>query len=166
MWDIREATEGQAGEIASLYVRTRRLAYAPFFPADVLAAMSVRDETEKWRTRLTEGHARTALAVDESGAIGGFTHFSWSEEPGEIEFMYVATEHQRNGLGAVLMSEAESRLKAAGREAAVLWVYAENVAARLFYERCGWWADGAERASDSAAGKFLVRYRRRLGEWA
>ena len=46
---------------------------------------------------------------------------------------------------------------------AVLWVLEQNHRARRFYEREGWWPDGA-RASEDVASLSLptVRYRRML----
>lgn len=163
---IRPADMSQAAEIAVLYVRTRRLAYAPFFPQPVLAAMSVPAEVEKWRLRLAEGSAQGLVAADEAGTLCGFAHTNWQSEAnpltGEIEFMYVAPEYQGSGLGGRLMTEAEALFVSRGLKDAVLWVYEDNVAARGFYERCGWSADGGRRASDSALGLELIRYRRQL----
>jgi len=166
VFELRLATPGQAHEIASLYVSTRRLAYAPFFPADVLDAMSVPVETERWSARIAEEAGTAIVAIDRSGAIAGFAHVSWQDDrhpaTGEVEFMYVGTEYQGRGLGGLLMAEAEASLSAADLYDGVLWVYRDNTPARGFYERCGWHDDGARRASDSAQGLFLARYRKHL----
>ena len=166
VYRIVRASKDRAADIATLYVTTRRLAYAPFFPAEVLAAMSIPVETLRWQTRMAEAAAETIVAVDDADALAGFTHISWHDTSapatGEVEFMYVATSQQGSGLGARLMAEAEAAIAAASMREAVLWVYEHNAPARGFYERCGWWPDGASKASDSAEGLFLVRYRKHL----
>ncbi len=149
VYRLERASIANAGEIAALYVSTRRLAYGPFFPADVLAAMSVSDETAKWQTRMAESAAETIVAVDAAEVIAGFTHISWHDEAnpgtGEVEYMYVGTAHQGAGLGSRLMAEAEAGLAAAGMHDAILLVYEDNTPARGFYERCGWSPDGARK---------------------
>ena len=171
MFTVTRATPSQAEEIATLYVRTRRAAYAFFFPPEPLAEMSVSDETDRWHERLTEECSETIIAVDGAGAIAGFAHIAWDDDAshatgeratGEIEYMYVATEHQGVGLGARLIAEAEAALAAAGMGEAILWVYELNTPARGFYERCGWAWDGATKASNSAPGQRLARYRKQL----
>lgn len=148
-------------------MRTRRLAYAPFFPPEALDAMSVTKEAASWRTRIGGETSRTITAVDGKDVIGGFTHINWNDgellRTGEIEYMYVATQHQGNGLGARLMAEAEAALASMSLTDAVLWVYEANTPARGFYERCGWADDGARRESTSAPGQYLARYRKPLG---
>ena len=165
MFTLRLAAPDHAEEIAGVYVRTRRAAYATFFPPEALAAMSVDVEAARWRERIADDASETVLALDADGAIGGFTHVSWRNAgmlaTGEIEYMYVATEHQGNGLGALLMTEAETRLAGRRCHDAVLWVYEANTPARGFYERCGWQDDGARRTSESVSGQQLARYRKR-----
>src|ERR1041385_839315 len=110
---IRPALASDAASIASLYVRTRRLAYAHFFPADYLAAMSVPDYTQTWIERISDAESgmETFVAEPDQG-LSGFTHCGTHDElendTGEIVFMYVAPEYQRGGLGTQLMEKAVS----------------------------------------------------------
>jgi GNAT superfamily N-acetyltransferase len=162
MVKIQSASLVQAAEIAELYVRTRRLAYSSFFPPEALAAMSVDEETKRWAERLA-GDGVTCVAVAEERDLLGFTHIDWQGRPEddvpEVAYVYVAKEHQGEGLGRRLITDAEAAIVGRGYTAAVLWVYEANMPARRFYERCGWFDDGARRASNSAPGECLARYR-------
>ncbi len=52
---------------------------------------------------------------------------------------------QGTGVGSVLHDEALAANRALGAELCRLWVLDENQAARRFYERRGWYADGRTR---------------------
>ncbi|MHA6763182.1 GNAT family N-acetyltransferase [Streptacidiphilus sp. PAMC 29251] len=58
--------------------------------------------------------------------------------PGEVYALYAHPEAWSTGIGARLLTAARDRLRADGREQAVLWVLAANTRARAFYERQGW----------------------------
>jgi ribosomal protein S18 acetylase RimI-like enzyme len=162
--NTRLATLDDATSIAILYVHTRRIAYAPFYPADVLTAMSIEAEAENWRLRIPDEEFETLLAVDDADRICGFVHFGHPEAldsaTGEIEFLYVGTEHQGGGLGKQLIELGEAGLAVRGLTDAFLWVYERNAPARAFYERRGWAPDGSVRESGSAPGLYLLRYRK------
>lgn len=146
---IRSARHYDAAAIASLYVRTRREAYAAFFPAAYLAAMSVDSHTAEWDGRLSsdEQDMHTYVAESDNG-LAGFTRCGLRERcavQAEIEFMYVAPEHWRSGLGTRLMDHAVEALRSQGATRAALTVYSENHRARAFYEHCGWTQTGSEQ---------------------
>jgi GNAT superfamily N-acetyltransferase len=63
-------------------------------------------------------------------------------------------------VGTVLLERALDFMRSQGRVAAVLWVVAENVRARRFYEREGWRADAEEKPS--GFGSTELRYSRAL----
>src|SRR5688572_25042344 len=99
---VRSATIEDAAGLARLYVSTRRIAYAPFYPSGALAAMSVPEETERWCIRIQDPAWQTMLSVDSEDALAGFVHYghngTMDAGTGEIEFLYVATQHQGIGL--------------------------------------------------------------------
>ena len=162
----RLATFEDAGALAELYVTTRRIAYATFYPAEALAAMSVPEETRRWRLRIEDPAWQTVLSVASDSALAGFVHYGHNETmntgTGEIEFLYVATEHQGTGLGKQLIELGEAGLASKGFSTAVLWVYEGNTSAREFYARRGWAPDSTRRESGSAPGEYLVRYSKPL----
>jgi len=132
-------------------MRTRREAYAGFFPAEYLAAMSVEQYTSAWQERLSGGapEMQTFVAENTRGDIAGFTRFGHhnglQHSEGEVEFLYVAPEYWRQGAGTMLMREAVATMTRAGLESAVLWVYRDN--------------DPRERSMNVAAGAMTGRSR-------
>ena len=162
----RPATLRDASALANLYVTTRRIAYAPFYAADALAAMSVAGETERWRIRIEDPAWQTILAVDGHDALAGFVHYGRNDTMdagmGEIEFLYVSTQYQGAGLGKQLIELGEAGLAARSFTTATLWCYEGNTRARAFYVRRGWSPDGATRDSGSAPGQTVLRYAKPL----
>ena len=58
------------------------------------------------------------LAIDGDGALAGFVHYGHNDTmdagTGEIEFLYVATQHQGTGLGTQLIELGETGLASDG----------------------------------------------------
>ena len=64
----------------------------------------------------------------------------------EVDNLVVAATHQRQGIGAALLTEALRQATARGATAAALEVRASNLAARALYESFGFAAAGLRRA--------------------
>ncbi|HMJ78182.1 MAG TPA: GNAT family N-acetyltransferase [Iamia sp.] len=80
--------------------------------------------------------------------------------PGEVRSLYVDPSVQGRGLGAALLAAAEAELAGQGSVELVLWVVEGNAAARRFYERRGWVADGIRKVTPVADEELVeVRYR-------
>lgn len=169
MTETRPAAAADARAIATVYVTARRAAYARFFPAAYLAAMSIDDYEAAWRARLAADEPEiTTLVAVEAGAVRAFTRFGVARErrgsrSAEVEFVYVTLERRRSGLGAALLAFAEETMAASGLEDAFLWVYAANDGARRFYEARGWSFDGGRDVVDRGGAQIeRLRYRKRL----
>lgn len=54
---------------------------------------------------------------------------------GEISALYVDPDHIRTGFGSVIFAALLAALRDAGHERAALWVVADNVQGRNFYEK-------------------------------
>lgn len=81
---------------------------------------------------------------------------------GEIRSLYVDPSVQGAGLGAALLDAGTAELVAQGSPELVLWVVDGNEAARRFYERRGWAADGGRKVTPVGDDALTeVRYRRR-----
>lgn len=144
-----------------------RAAYVGLMPADYLAGMDI-DRAEAARrlaTRLTVDSSSVLLVgLDAEGVVAGMCTFG----PGRDEDATAAGQliainvHPRvwgTGLGAALFAAAVDGL--ASYPLSYLWVVAGNARARRFYQRHGWYADGASRWSDAFGIGFTeVRYRR------
>ena len=81
------------------------------------------------------------LVVDDGDGLAGFVAFD--EPTADVKALYVAPGQFRTGVGSVLLRAAHEQLQAAGRDEVVLWVFADNAAAREFYTAHGYAPDGA-----------------------
>ena len=146
---IRDATPEDAAAIAEVHVRSWRSAYRGMIPVEVLDALSVVQRERNWRERLLLATTADAipftLVAELAGAVRGFCNVSRLDADAEatIGALYLEPAHLRAGIGSALLATALARLRDAGRDDVVLWVLEENRAARAFYERFGFAADGA-----------------------
>lgn len=174
---IRPACLADAESIARVHVASWRAGYAGLLPADVLAALSVGDWTERRRASLAVG-ARVLLATatglpgaaTAEPAVAGFAAFGpRRSDPdgstdGELYALYVEPTHWGTGVGTALISSAVTELDAE-HPRAILWVLRENDRARQFYAARGWRADGAHKVDVGPGGAVLdeIRYCRERG---
>ena len=163
---IRRAIPADARPIAEVHVRTWQEAYRGIVPDAVLDALDVDERERSWNEWIgTPPEGAETFVADEHGAVVGFVNVgrdrSGEAGVGELNAIYLREEHWGRGIGQALMERAVAALSAAGYDEAVLWVLADNVRTRRFYEAAGWAADGAEQELEGL-GLPEVRYRRRL----
>lgn len=123
--------------------------YAHVFPPGVYPFPE--DEVRESLRRQLEEPDAVAL-LDEDGR--GFALVA----RGCLHRLYVRPSAWGDGVGAALHDDALAVLRAAGAEAASLWVLADNSRARGFYERRGWRLNGAERPVPSPPNPLEVGY--------
>ncbi|CAN5168374.1 GNAT family N-acetyltransferase [soil metagenome] len=167
---LRRAREDDAHGMAEVHVRTWQHAYRDLLPPEVLRGLRV-DARERWWA--TEIHTvplnRRPWIAETNTDIGGFVSVGPSRDAlaspntGEIYALYVAPECWDHGVGRNLLAHGQKDLAEHGYSEATLWVLADNVRARAFYEAAGWQTDGTERTERIADHEIReVRYRRSL----
>ncbi len=167
---LRLAQAAEAAAIAEVHERTGRETYRGFVPEAYLDSVSVTDLARRWRARLEDQDQRTTTWVaEEDRAVVGFCHVGPSpdagapEETGHVHALYVATPCAGRGIGAALLSAGVASLQDAGFREATLWVLADNLRARGFYEHQGWRTDGASKNEEQAGVTFHeLRYRKTM----
>lgn len=106
--------------------------------------------------------ARLVVETDD-GEVVGFVVTGPSrsgESAGEVQVLNVDPAHWGRGMGRLLLAAAESELRAADFEVAVLWVVEGNARARRFYESAGWDPDGGSKVDHRfGTGVVEVWYR-------
>lgn len=167
---VRPAVPADAADIAHVHVTTWQQAYDGILPVELLDTLSVELRTRRWAEFLDAVPDRNSLLLARVGdRTVGFVGVCPSRdadvEPGtgEVAAIYLLRPWWDRGIGATLLDAAEAALVDHGFDEATLWVLADNVRARTFYERRGWVVDGGERTEDHH-GRLVrvVRYWRTL----
>jgi ribosomal protein S18 acetylase RimI-like enzyme len=167
MLQVRPATLDDTEAIVSVTASGWRERYQEIVPPERLADLPV----ERWRHEISVGLRRPVDdAFTQVAELGGkFVGYSYVMAPGrdgdltptaaEIVGMYVAPAHWREGIGTALLDATVERLRELEYEEAVLWVFKENRAARRFYNRHGFKADGSERFHPLAEAQAIRMHR-------
>ncbi|MGV9555562.1 N-acetyltransferase family protein [Streptomyces sp. NPDC003401] len=167
---VREMTLADCDRVAEIRVRGWQSAYRGLMPQSHLDALSVREDAERRRDRFTRGDGGVVnLVAERAGEVVGWAAYGPYREgearTGEAELyaIYVDPARVGGGIGGALLAESVRRSTAAGRRRMHLWVLRDNTPARRFYERAGFWADGAEEPFEVAGARVPeVRYTRLL----
>ena len=138
---VRPARLEDAKAIARIEVDTWRSTYAGLLPDLVLLNMSERRQTSSWASFLRHRPDDVWVAQQAGGGVIGFGNCGTQRDStirfaGEIYTLYVAPDHQGQGLGRGLLLALFQRLVDTGHASALLWVVRANPA-RFFYERLG-----------------------------
>jgi lincosamide nucleotidyltransferase A/C/D/E len=166
---IRDAVVSDAAALCTVRHRAWKHAYEGVLPRAALDAMDLGAAFKSWwpflRLRPTPRHG--ALVAGVPGAVVGFAVMSPCRDrdldpdaSGEIDLLYVDPTALGLGLGHRLFEAAIAWLRGRGFTDLRLWTLQGNSGARSFYERHGWWHDGAVRTETEGDASWLsVRYR-------
>lgn len=142
---IRPAREEDAKAIATVNLETWQSAYADIFPADKLASLfdSLDLRIERW-VSILRGAERLSVAyvAEVNGKVVGFANAGEqvkAEYPQQAEMfaIYILPEHHGKGIGRRLFTATAEKLQNIGLSSLLLWVLADNLSSRGFYERLG-----------------------------
>lgn len=164
---LRDATPDDALAIATVRVAGWRTAYLGLVPQEMLDALDPDDEAVRRRERWGERHAHphdAELVAEVDGDVVGWAVAGRSRDEGhaggELYGLYVLPEHWSTGVGHLLLTEVETRLRSFGYAVAHLWVLDGNERAAGFYERHGWAEDGGVQRDER--GPYVLHERRRV----
>jgi GNAT superfamily N-acetyltransferase len=165
---LRSAEPADAGQIASVHVRSWQVGYRGLLPEAYLDRLRPEDRAESYVLGAGDpSQPHTVVAVDK-GAICGFATTAPARDSdaqgyGELCALYVDPPWWGRGVGQALLFSAERRLAGEGFGHGVLWVLVGNERAQRFYQAHCWAPDGARRM-DHVWGAAVdeVRYRRVL----
>ena len=165
---IGDATDGDAGRLADIFVAAWRAGYRGVVADEVIDALDVEIWTGTFAELLQSADFRTAVWRSDDGTALGFARFGPDPDlsratAGYLASLYVHPAAAGRGLGRALLDHAVSEMTAAGRTRQSLWVFAGNSRARSLYERAGFTATGARR-TDPRWGAVQLRYARGAGD--
>jgi len=147
-----------------VHARSWQSAYEHVFGAERLARIDVERRRAMWERALADPR-RDAFVFEEDGAVVAFVGSFPSRDPdaaGELGELYALPEAWGKGIGHALMTACLGALRERGYCDAILYVLADNLRARAFYEREGWALDGTEK-TDEFLGVAVRELRYRIG---
>jgi ribosomal protein S18 acetylase RimI-like enzyme len=167
--EVRPGVVDDALAIATVNVEAWNVAYRDLVPAEYTRARTIERRLPGWQRRLLPGSGQYTLVAVVEGEVSGHCTLSLpsrDEDEGptvaELASLYVSPRRQRAGIGSALVAEALVYLSLSGAWSELtLWTFSANAAARAFYERQGFVADGRV-APDPAIGIDEMRFRRSL----
>ena len=148
---VREMTLADCDRVAEIRIRGWQNAYRGLMPQPYLDALSVREDAERRREHLRRSDGSVVnLVAEQDGelfdwaAYGPYREGEVRTADAELYAIYVDPGRYGAGIGHALLRESVRRCTAAGHDRMYLWVLKGNTRARAFYERAGFWPDGAE----------------------
>lgn len=123
---------------------TWRAAYRGLVPDAHLDGLSYDESERLWQDAIATGDGRVFVAEDGGGIFGfasGSPRERFSRElreyEGELHTVYILPSHKGTGAGRRLVGAVARHLSDHGVNSMLLWVFADNQAARNFYESLG-----------------------------
>lgn len=159
---IRVPAPADATALARVHVQSWRETYTGMVPEEFFGEAALQRRIRFW-TRILAGELPQRLRLAERGGeVIGFAFagpamgadVDKGQEPARplhLYSLYLLAAHHGRGVGRALLESV------IGHEPAQLWVARDNVRARVFYERQGFAADGAEYADPDIAGLVEIR---------
>ena len=165
---IRQAKSGDAKEIAIIHIDSWRAAYRGIVPDSQLDKFNYIQHSERFRQSLEAHSEETYVAETDMQIIGFLTIGQCRDDDldqnatAEIWGIYLNPNYWRKGIGRSLCEWAESTLSTRGYEQIILWVFADNIQSRKFYETIGYLHDGASKILNIGTPLRAVRYLKTL----
>jgi GNAT superfamily N-acetyltransferase len=127
-----------------VHVDTWRAAYRGIVPDDYLDGLSYDESDRLWQDAIAVGDGCVFVAENGAGVFGfasGSPRERFSRElreyEGELKTLYVLPSHKGTGVGRQLVGAVARHFVDHGVNSMLLWAFAENRAARGFYESLG-----------------------------
>ena len=138
---IRKATIQDVPRIAEIIVFGKRVAYRPIFNNDLVSfnELQVLNLIEEYRNNPT---VVDNMLVYDDGIIKGVINRIFKDNAVEICEFYVEPFFKGNGIGKKLIQQVILEARTNKRNKIYLWVIADNLSARKFYENNGFIPSG------------------------
>ena len=127
-----------------VHVDTWRFAYRGIVPDGYLDGLSYNESERLWQDAIEAGDGCVFVAEDGAEVFGfasGSLRERFSRElreyEGELKTLYVLSSRKGGGAGRQLVGAVARHLVDHGVSSMLLWAFAENRAARGFYESLG-----------------------------
>jgi N-acetylglutamate synthase-like GNAT family acetyltransferase len=165
---VRPARLNDVDAIVEVHAAARERAYRGLLPNDQVVPDSARSRA-RWQEAIAEATGDLAavgelvLVGEIGGKVAGVAATSASsEDPLELNALYVDPRLWRSGVGTALADHVFAAAGAAGFMHVVAWVMSKHAAAKAFYFARGWWLDGGSEIRGSGAEQYVVQRFRHL----
>jgi putative acetyltransferase len=153
---LRPATAADIDAIVAIFHR----GWHDVHPGRVPDGLTARRTPEAFHDRVSRRVAETdeTTVAEVDGEIAGFIMVAGDE----AEQVYVDRAHRGSGVAALLLTEAERQIAAAGFDVAWLVVVRGNARAQAFYAKQGWVDEGDHDYPVTALGEHFISPCRRF----
>ena len=171
---IRLATYADAADMANIHARSWEVAYRDIVPEEYIKAKSPTRES-LWKRILSVENDKHFIILNSDIAVGMVTvgtpqqdNIQIKNDAGiddsfwEVHGIYLHPDYYRLGIGTMAIDFAMNKARAAGKTNILLWVFEENQNAIRFYNKCGFWADGASKIYYCGKDMKCIRMVRKL----
>lgn len=153
MLTVRPATSEDAADVASVHVRSWKVAYRGLLPDQYLDDLRPEDRMAHYTLGSSDPDLPSTLVAVVDGVIRGFVTTGPCADAegsamGEVLALHVDPRSRGIGIGRRLITDARAALSQRGFVEAVLWVLAGNTRAERFYRADGWLPEGRRRTHE------------------
>lgn len=138
---VRHPREGEAAQLAQVHITAWKQAYHRLLPDRFWNDDALAGRIRMWSNVLADqglrSNARVAEIDDEIAGIAMTGKADEADAELELYLIYLLAEHYGSGAAGALLNEL------VGERSASLWVFRDNPRAQRFYEKHGFYADGA-----------------------
>lgn len=166
---IRSAGIADVSTIAAINVRGWQAAFRNIIPEDFLDQMDAETKESFVGRVISRGPPyHVAVAVEEETVIGyvmlgpPISEDLDASRVHELYSLYIEPDRIGTRLGHHLMDHVLEYLRNGEWNHAVLWTFQDAERASRFYERTGWFPDGAEKTEEIPEGNPVIQVRYRM----
>ena len=163
---IRLAVRADAPDMAEVHMRSWEAAYKDIVPEEYIREKNAL-RPALWERVLSEANT-TQYIIKKGGKTAGMIGIgpSRDEDAGsdvyELMGLYLLPEYFRQGIGSQAMEFAFDKARELDKKIMTVWLMADNLNAKSFYEKCGFTKDGKSRISERGRIMEDIRMRREL----
>jgi GNAT superfamily N-acetyltransferase len=155
--------------IAAINVRGWQAAFRDIIPNDFLDRMDPEERQSFVGRMIRTGDPYHVAVAEDDGEVVGYVMLGppFGEDLEsfaihELYSLYIEPNRIGTGLGRSLMDHALEYLRNGDWDGAVLWAFQDARRTSRFYEKAGWYLDGAEKTEEIPEGTPVIQVRYRF----
>ena len=163
---IRLAVPDDAPMMAEVIMRSWEAAYKGIIPEDFIMQKNSTRLEQARASFSRENTTRYVIELDKN-IVGIMTVAPPNDDDVDESFyelhnIYLLPEYYRQGIGTIAMEFAYQIARDLGKTEMTVWLLAENLSAKRFYEKCGFTTDGSLKITEYGIPLQSIRMRKTL----